>query len=243
METIVLLSGGQDSTTCLAWATRELGPTRTVAFDYGQRHRVELEQAEQISKMFDAQSHVVIPVEGLSFIGGAALTNSGIDVEETASEHSLNAHAWAHGLPSTFVPGRNVLFLGLAAAYGAKFGIYDLVAGMCQQDRAGYPDCRHEFIESMEATLTLALDEPVTIHTPVMHRTKAETWALADDLGVLDVIVQYTHTCYHGDRTQRHDWGAGCGTCPACVERQRGWEEYTADRNLTLTNLQRTPRC
>jgi 7-cyano-7-deazaguanine synthase len=226
MDTIVLLSGGQDSTTTLAWAIREWGPARTIAFDYDQRHRVELEQSEKISKLLGAESHIVLPVEALKVLGGAALTNKDIEVEAEASEHSLNAHAWSHGLPSTFVPGRNMLFLTLAAAYGAKFGIYDLVTGVCGQDRAGYPDCRVEFVRAAEIALSVALDENVSIYAPLVDQTKAQTWALADDLGILDVIIEHTHTCYFGERDIKHEWGAGCGSCPACVERARGWEEY-----------------
>jgi len=225
-DTIVLLSGGQDSTTALGWALREWGPARTVAFDYGQRHRVELEQSAKISEMLGAESHVVLPLEALKVLGGAALTNDSIEVEETATAESLNSHAWAHGLPSTFVPGRNMLFLTLAAAYGAKFGIYDLVTGVCGQDRAGYPDCRAEFVRAAEIALSVALDEPVSIYAPLVDQTKAQTWALAEDLGILDVVIEQSHTCYHGERTVLHEWGYGCAACPACAERRRGWEEY-----------------
>lgn len=226
MDTIVLLSGGQDSTTVLAWALRDLGEARTVSFDYGQRHRVELEQSEKISKTLGAQSHIVLPVEALKVLGGAALTNDGIAVEAEAGPDSLNMHAFNHGLPSTFVPGRNMLFLTLAAAYGAKFGIYDLVTGVCGQDRAGYPDCRAEFVTAAEVALTAALDEKVTITAPLLDYTKAQTWSLAEELGVLDVIIELTHTCYHGEHNLRFEWGFGCGVCPACEERARGWEEY-----------------
>lgn len=226
-QTIVLLSGGQDSTTCLAWARNELGPgIRTVAFDYGQRHKVELEQAEWIAaRMEGVISHAELPVEALKYLGGAALTNPDIEIEGVASEESLNAHAHSRGLPSTFVPGRNMLFLTLAAAYGARFGIYDLVTGVCEQDRAGYPDCRAEFIEAAETALSLALDEQVTIYAPLLKRNKAETFALAHQYGMLDVIVDHTHTCYNGvhDEEHKHDWGYGCGECPACVEREKGW--------------------
>jgi 7-cyano-7-deazaguanine synthase len=228
MYSIVLLSGGQDSTTALAWALHEFQGVRTVSFDYGQRHRVELEQADKISKELGAESHVVIPVEALSWLGGAALTDKHVEVEAQASAESLNAHAWAHGLPSTFVPGRNMLFLTLAAAYGAKFGIYDLVIGICEQDRSGYPDCRFEFAEAAQVALSLALDEPVGIHTPLVSVSKADTWRMAYELGILDVIIRDTHTCYHGDRTELREWGYGCGKCPACVERARGWFEFTA---------------
>lgn len=224
---IVLLSGGQDSTTALAWALREWGPCRTVSFDYGQKHRVELEQADIISKELGAESHIVLPVEALKVLGGAALTNEAIDVEVEASEHSLNAHAYVRGLPSTFVPGRNMLFLTLAAAYGAKFGDYDLVTGVCEQDRSGYPDCRAEFIRAAEIALSVALDEPaLKIYAPLVDQSKEATWSLAEDLGILDVIIEHTHTCYYGDRTVLHDWGYGCGQCPACVERIKGWERF-----------------
>jgi 7-cyano-7-deazaguanine synthase len=229
MHAIVLLSGGQDSTTALAWALKQGMVVRTVAFDYGQRHKVELEQADIISKRLGAISHVVIPVEALSWLGGAALTNPHIEVEEEASPDSLNVHASVHGLPSTFVPGRNMLFLTLAAAYGAKFGIYDLVTGICEQDRAGYPDCRFEFAEAAQYALTLALDEPVSIYTPLVSVSKADTWGMADELGILDVIINDTHTCYHGDRTELHPWGYGCGSCPACVERAKGFEQFSAE--------------
>ena len=228
MHSIVLLSGGQDSTTALAWALSEGMTCRTVAFDYGQRHKVELQQADIISKRLGAESHVVIPLEALSWLGGAALTNEHIEVEEEATEGSLNMHAWAHGLPSTFVPGRNMLFLTLAAAYGAKYGIYDLVTGICEQDRSGYPDCRAEFAEAAQAALSLALDEPVAIHTPLVTVSKADTWRMADELGILDVIINDTHTCYYGDRTEFRAWGYGCGSCPACVERAKGFEQFSA---------------
>jgi len=226
MDTIVLLSGGQDSTTVLAWALRDLGFARTISFDYGQRHRVELEQSKKISELFGAESHVVLPVEALHVLGGAALTSDTIKVEAKASADSRNAHAFTHGLPSTFVPGRNMLFFTLAAAYGAKFGIYDLVTGVCQQDRSGYPDCRAEFVQAAQDALSAALDERVSITAPLLNHTKAQTWALADELGILDVIIDYTHTCYHGDRDVKHEWGYGCGSCPACVERSKGYEEW-----------------
>lgn len=224
-EVVVLLSGGQDSATCLAWSLSQGQQVLTIAFDYGQKHRIELEKAEHISKSFGAKSHEVIPVEALKVLSGAALTNSDIEVEAVASADSMNAHAFAHELPSTFVPGRNMLFFTLAAAYGAKFGIYDLVSGVCRQDRAGYPDCRHEFVDAAQVALSLALDEPVGIITPLMHKTKAETWKMARDLGVLDAIVYDTHTCYNGKREVLHPWGFGCAECPACNERARGWEE------------------
>lgn len=231
MESIVLLSGGQDSTTCLAWAKQELGSgVRAIAFDYGQRHRVELEQAKKIADKIGVVSFSVLNAKVLADLGGAALTDDRVAVEGETDPRSLNQHAYKHGLPSTFVPGRNMLFLTIAAAFGARFGCYNLVTGVCQQDRAGYPDCRIEFVDAAEDALSLALDERVVIHAPLLERTKTQTWELAADLGILDVITDLTHTCYHGDRTEMHPWGAGCGECPACVERMRGYAEFTATR-------------
>lgn len=227
MEAIVLLSGGQDSTTCLAWAQKALkADVRALSFDYGQRHSIELKQSARIADIFGVD-HEVLPVEALSRLSSAALTNPDIDVEAEASAESGNVHARTHGLPSTFVPGRNMLFFTLAAAYGSQFGVYDLVTGVCEQDRSGYPDCRSEFVNAAIIALSTALDERVDIHAPLLFRSKADTWRLADTLGVLDIIVQETHTCYHGDRSVMHEWGAGCGECPACVERAKGWNTYT----------------
>lgn len=224
---VVLLSGGQDSTTCLAWAMRELGNkgVHTLSFDYGQRHKIELEHAAYIASQFGVENHHVLPVSALSELGGAALTNPSIKVEAQASVDSMNAHAFSRGLPSTFVPGRNLLFFTLAAALGAKYGIYDLVTGVCQQDRSGYPDCRHEFVEAAQHALSLALDEPVALHAPLLYRSKKDTWELAASLGILDMIVHDTHTCYNGDREHFHVWGYGCAECGACLERKKGWVE------------------
>lgn len=229
MESIVLLSGGQDSTTCLAWAKEHLGSgVRAVAFDYGQRHSVELGQAQKVADCLGVLSFTIIRAEALGDIGGAALTDKRVNVEAQADSRSLNQHAHKHGLPSTFVPGRNMLFLTLAAAFGARFGCYNLVTGVCQQDRAGYPDCRGEFVEAAQEALSLALDERVLIHAPLLERTKADTWQMAEDLGILDVIVDLTHTCYYGDRSKKHLWGYGCGECPACEERSKGYLEYAS---------------
>ena len=225
VDSIVLLSGGQDSTTCLAWAKQRLrGETRCVAFDYGQRHRVELEQAARIADIFEVPLEL-LEVGVLRDLGGAALTDDEVDVQAKATEDGGNVHAARHGLPSTFVPGRNMLFLTLAAAYGARFGIYNLVTGVCQQDRAGYPDCRSEFVWAAQLALTRALDERVTIHAPLLRRSKGETWQLARELGILDTVIEETHTCYHGNRVTMHPWGRGCGECPACVERAKGFVE------------------
>jgi 7-cyano-7-deazaguanine synthase len=230
---VVLFSGGQDSSTCLAWAAREFGTRELhpVSFDYGQRHAVELECGRLVAHSFGAREPHVIPMDGLSPIAGTALTSSSVDLETTASGSSDNVFAREHGLPSSFVPARNLLFLTLACAYGAQRGIYDLVTGVCEADAAGYPDCRERFVRAANVALIEALDEPrIRIHTPLLHRSKAETFALADELDVLGVIVRATHTCYDGDRSHRHEWGYGCGECLACRERARGWERFAQRR-------------
>lgn len=234
-QVVVLFSGGQDSTTCLAWAISEYGKEniRTLGFDYGQRHQVEVQAAYDISAALEMpHPHYVMPVEVLKILSGAALTNPNIEVEAVASEESGNQFAYKHKLPSTFVPGRNMLFLTLAAAYGAHRGIYTLVTGVCQADDAGYPDCRESFILAAEAALAEALDEDIVVEAPLLKINKSGTWALADRYGVLDLVVNLTHTCYHGvhDDDHKHEWGYGCAECPACTERANGFREYMATK-------------
>lgn len=227
-EVIVLHSGGQDSTTCLAWAIKGWGAENIhpVAFEYDQRHKVELEQAKAICKKMDVREPYVIPVEALAQLSQAALTNPDIAVAMDAGGGG-NKFAESHGLPSTFIPGRNLLFLTLAAAYGAPKGIYRLVTGICEADATGYPDCRSTFKDAATIALSRALDdEPVTIFAPLLELSKAGTFALAEALGVLDIIIEDTHTCYQGNREIKHDWGYGCGQCPACLERAKGWATY-----------------
>lgn len=220
--TLVILSGGQDSATCLFWAQKNLsGPIHTLTFDYGQRHRVELECAEKFSKKH-ASSHRLLEVSSLRDLADNALTDASIAVGHDGG---------FQGLPSTFVPGRNALFLTLAAAYAAPRGIKHMVIGTCETDYSGYPDCRLEFIESMQQTLRLAMEFPFEIHTPLMHLNKAETFALADELGHLQEVVEETHTCYEGTRGELHEWGYGCGECPACELRQAGYEKYQEMKN------------
>lgn len=225
---VVLFSGGQDSTTCLMWAITEYGAENVypLGFEYGQKHSVEIEQAKIIADLLGVKKPEYLSIEALSQLGGAALTDDSITVEAEASIDSGNAFAHAHGLPSTFVPGRNMLFLTLAAAYGAKMGVYTLVTGVCQADASGYPDCRQQFISDAQYALSSALDEKVEIETPLILRTKAETWGMAADMGILDLVIKHTHTCYHGDRSQMNEWGAGCGNCPACEERRNGYEQF-----------------
>ncbi|HEX4302180.1 MAG TPA: 7-cyano-7-deazaguanine synthase QueC [Rhizomicrobium sp.] len=219
---LVLFSGGQDSTTCLAWALARFDRVETVGFDYGQRHIVELAArprvleamrgfwAEQLGDDF------VLPIDTLKAIGGTALT------DDVAIEMGKD------GLPTTFVPARNLMFLNAAAALGYRRGISDLVGGMCETDFSGYPDCRDETMQATAKSLSLGLARETRIHTPLMWIDKAATWKLAEDLGgaaLVELIIRETVTCYHGDPTP-HDWGKGCGTCPACDLRARGYAKY-----------------
>lgn len=228
----VLLSGGQDSTTCLYWAKARFKDIVVVSFDYGQRHRVELECAAKIAVEADVLDYVVIPVEALGSMGLASLTNELI--QNDGEGRVRNEYAAKRGLPPSFVPGRNVVFFALAAAWGAAvWESQSIVTGVCEQDRSGYPDCRAEFVRAQEQALGYALDIPgFDIHAPLLLRTKEQTWSMADQLGVLEIIRNDTHTCYEGNRTDFHDWGYGCGECGACVERRRGWERFAEGRTI-----------
>jgi len=219
---LVLFSGGQDSATCLAWALDRFEHVETLGFDYGQRHLVELSCREALRAGMAGPrlgpDHT-LAVPSLAQIGGSALT------EDTAI--ALRAD----GLPNTFVPGRNILFLTLAAALAARRGIRHLVTGVCETDYSGYPDCRDDTIKSVQVALNLGMQARFVIHTPLMWRDKAATWKLAEDLGgaaLVGLINAASHSCYRGDRSHRHPWGFGCGTCPACELRARGWSEYVA---------------
>ena len=225
---LVLFSGGQDSTVCLAWALNRYERVETLGIDYGQRHAVELTQRrvvlDEIRRQFPAWSARLgddhqIDLKELGRISETALTRDA-EIEMTAA-----------GLPSTFVPGRNLLFLVYAAALAYRRAITTLVAGMCETDYSGYPDCRDTTIRAQEQAIALGLDKPFAIETPLMFIDKAATWALADTLGgpaLVELIREHTHTCYLGDRTHRHPWGFGCGTCPACALRAKGWEQWHA---------------
>ena len=225
---LVLLSGGQDSATCLAWALDCFGHVETLGFDYGQRHRVELDCRPRLRERMAA----VQPqwAERLGPDHMLDLSTLG-QISDTALTRETEITMTAAGLPSTFVPGRNLLFFTYAAALAYRRGIRHLVGGMCETDYSGYPDCRDDTLKALQVALTLGLDRRVTIHTPLMWRDKAATWALAEALGgtaLVDLIREDTVTCYRGDRTRRHDWGYGCGTCPACELRRAGWMGYEA---------------
>lgn len=231
-KAVVLLSGGQDSTTCFYWALDRFDLVEAVSFDYGQRHKIELELAEATAAKNDVPWDV-LPVEALKQLGGGSLTNPeianvGVGGRRPGKTEAANVYAEKRGLPPSFIPGRNVLFFALAAAYAVQRGIETIVTGVCQQDHSGYPDCRAVFVEQMQKTLQLALDAhgAFKIEAPLLWLDKSMTWKLAETLGVLDEIILQTHTCYEGVHDNPHEWGYGCGECGACVERRRGYEEF-----------------
>ncbi len=227
---LVLFSGGQDSATCLAWALERFGSVETIGFDYGQRHAVELTCRERVREGLAALSPEWAERLGPDHLIDATVLKS---LGETAMTHEVAIETTEAGLPSTFVPGRNLLFLTLAGALAARRGIETLVGGMCETDYSGYPDCRNTTLQSQATTLSLGLDTLMSIETPLMYVDKAGTWALAETLGgqgLVDLITEDTHTCYLGDRTHRHDWGYGCGTCPACELRSAGWTRWQGSK-------------
>jgi 7-cyano-7-deazaguanine synthase len=225
---LVLFSGGQDSTVCLAWALERFTRVETIGFDYGQRHAVELEVRPRIRERLAALSAPwrarlgadrVVRIDALAAISESALTREvAIEIAET-------------GLPTTFVPGRNLIFLAFAGAHAYRRGIKHLVAGMCETDFSGYPDCRDDTVKAMQLALTLGMDRRFVIHTPLMWIDKAQTFALGLEIGgdaLIDVLLTETHTCYLGDRSRQHPWGFGCGECPACRLRAAGYAKWKA---------------
>jgi 7-cyano-7-deazaguanine synthase len=225
---LVLFSGGQDSTVCLAWALARFDRVETVGFDYRQRHHVELECRLRVVEAFRRQFPIWSPK-----LGEDHLIDLGVlgQISDTALTRDREIAFESSGLPSTFVPGRNLVFLTFAGAIAYRRGIGRLVGGMCETDFSGYPDCRRATMDAMANALSLGLDRPLPIDTPLMYLDKAATWRLAEELGgaaLVDLIVEETHTCYLGERGQLHDWGYGCGACPACELRARGWAQYKA---------------
>ncbi len=225
---LVLFSAGQDSATCLAWALERFTRVETIGFDYGQRHRVELLQRPIVLARMAALSprwaarlgpDKVVDLTGFGAISPSALTRS-VAIESPVA-----------GPPNTFVPGRNLVFLSVAAAHAHARGLNVLVGGMCETDASGYADCRRATIEAMEVALRLGMDSDVRIETPLMQLTKAQTWALAQACGgqaLVELIRTETHTCYEGDRRGLHPWGYGCGKCPSCHLRAAGWQAFMA---------------
>lgn len=214
-KALVVFSGGQDSTTCLFWAKNRFDDVYAITFDYGQRHAVEIEQARIICMMTQTP-HKVIDVGFLAQLSNSALVSDGL----------INATR-ADGLPASFVPNRNQLFLTIAHAYAQQIEADRIVTGVCQTDYSGYPDCRQEFIDDIASVSETGSGVYIGIDTPLMYLTKAETFKLADTEGCLSYVIDFSHTCYEGER-QLHDWGRGCGKCPACLLRMKGFKEYTA---------------
>jgi 7-cyano-7-deazaguanine synthase len=220
---LVLFSGGQDSATCLAWALARYNHVETIGFHYGQRHAIEMECREPVRQA------VASPRLGIDHL--VDLTTTIAALGQTAMTADIAIEMDQGGLPNTFVPGRNLLFLTCAAAIAYRRGLRRIIAGVCETDYSGYPDCRDDTVKAMQLALNLGMQRRFVLETPLMWRDKAATWALAFDLGgqgLVEVIRERTHTCYLGDRTNRHAWGFGCGTCPACLLRAQGWERWTA---------------
>jgi len=217
---LVLFSGGQDSTTCLAWALARYARVETVGFFYGQRHAVELECRTGIRETLGplwpglGADHVLDISTGMAALGATAMTS---DVEIGFGRD---------GLPNTFVPGRNLLFLTYAASLAYRRGLRRIVGGMCETDFSGYPDCRDDTVKAMQVALNLGMQRRFILQTPLMWLNKAETWGMAAAFGLADVIIDQTHTCYRGERGQKHAWGYGCGTCPACRLRADGYDTW-----------------
>lgn len=230
-KALVLFSGGQDSTTCLAWALERYEHVETIGFDYGQRHRIELECRlnilQEVRNRFPSwaqrlgEDHVL----DLKLLG---------QISDTAMTAEKTIEFEKNGLPNTFVPGRNLLFLTFAATIAYRRGLTVLVGGMCETDYSGYPDCRDNTLKATQVALSLGMDAPVIIETPLMWLDKAQTWRLAENLGGQDfvnLIQEESHTCYLGTRQQKHEWGYGCGTCPACELRKTGYKQYIQKRD------------
>ena len=225
---LVLFSGGQDSATCLAWALKRFARVEMLGFDYGQRHAIELACREHLLDGIKSLRPDWAGKLGENHTLGIATLAA---ISDTALTRDVAIAMREDGLPNTFVPGRNLLFLTFAAALAYRRGIRHIIGGMCETDYSGYPDCRDETIKALQTTLNLGMNQTFELHMPLMWLDKAATWTLAADLGgtaMVDLILEQTHSCYLGDRTHRHAWGYGCGSCPACDLRRKGWEAYTA---------------
>ena len=227
---LVLFSGGQDSTICLAWALQRFAKVETIGFDYGQRHSIELDLRPGLRARVAALDPLW--AEKLGPDHAIRLDVLG-DISETALTREMDIEMSETGLPTTFVPGRNLIFFMFAGALAYRRGAKHLVAGMCETDYSGYPDCRDDTLKAVQLALSLGMDRRFVVHTPLMWIDKAATFALAERIGgekLLDLVVEDTHSCYRGERGRRHDWGYGCGECPACVLRANGWKKFIRDR-------------
>ncbi|MGU3450853.1 7-cyano-7-deazaguanine synthase QueC [Methylobacterium sp. 391_Methyba4] len=231
---LVLFSGGQDSTTCLAWALERFDRVETVGFDYGQRHKIELEVRPRVLAALKAGFPAWRDRLGPDHLLDLSVLGA---VSETALTHDVAIAMGEHGLPTTFVPGRNILFLTLAAALAYRRDARHLVTGVCETDFSGYPDCRDDTIKALQVALNLGMERRFVLHTPLMWIDKAATWALALQTGgreFVRIVRDETHTCYQGDRDHHHDWGWGCGVCPACDLRAKGYQRWVSDADADL---------
>ena len=225
-KALVLFSGGQDSTVCLAWALQRFAQVETIGFSYGQRHAVELGCRQTVIAELRAQFPKWGKRLGEDHMLDLALLGQ---ISETALTAQREIEMNEDGLPNTFVPGRNLLFLTFAGTVAYRSGLNALVGGMCETDFSGYPDCRDNTLKALQVAISLGLDTPMTIETPLMWFDKAQTWSLTERLGgeaLIDLVAEHTHTCYVGDRSRRHEWGYGCGLCPACDLRRAGYNAW-----------------
>lgn len=225
---LVVFSGGQDSATCLAWALNRFASVGTVGFQYGQRHDAEIRCREDVLRRVSA-----LRPGWRSRLAGDTLLSTGLfqELGETALTHEAEIATGRHGFPTTFVPGRNLLFLAAAGACAYGLGVRHLVMGVCETDSSGYPDCRDDAVKAMQLALRLGMETRFVVHTPLMWLTKGETWDLAEAEGgapFVELVREATHTCYRGIRETLHSWGYGCGECPACLLRAAGWADYAA---------------
>ncbi|MCL1041220.1 7-cyano-7-deazaguanine synthase QueC [Shewanella marisflavi] len=221
-KAVVVFSGGQDSTTCLIQALSQYDEVHAVTFDYGQRHSQEIETAKQLGQQLNVASHKILDVTVLNELAISALTRGAIPVSNELMDN---------GLPNTFVPGRNILFLTLAGIYAYQLGAESVITGVCETDFSGYPDCRDQFIKAMQSALELGMDRELKLVTPLMWLNKAQTWALADKYHQLELVRDQTLTCYNGIL------GSGCGTCPACLLRAKGLQDYLDDKETVMAQL------
>ena len=217
---LVVFSGGQDSTTCLGWAKNRFDEVETITFDYGQKHRIEIAQARKIAMLLHVKN-TLLSLDAFSQLNDSALIDGSQDI---SAHHSTHIN-----LPASFVPNRNAIFFTLAHAFAQKQGIEHIIIGVNQTDYSGYPDCREPFVKALELALNLGSEATITFHYPLMHLTKAQTFELSEVEGVLDLVIDESHTCYNGVHTHKHARGYGCGECPACVLRKQGFEAYESE--------------
>ena len=216
---LVVFSGGQDSTTCLGWAKNRFDYVETITFDYGQKHRIEIAQARKLAALLGVKN-TLLSIDAFSQLNDSALIDGTKDISAHHSTHT--------NLPASFVPNRNAILFTLEHAFAQKQGIEHIIIGVNQTDYSGYPDCREPFVKALELALNLGSEANVTFHYPLMHLTKAQTFELSKEEGVLDLVINESHTCYNGDHVHKYAWGYGCSECPACLLRKQGWEAYEA---------------